>query len=212
MSEAAVRERAIRQHWAEPGSRHDRIIRIAKIALPSAVGVLIAFLAVTPLEQEGEVSFILDKNEVDNAPERMRVEQARYAGEDNKGQKFAIVARRALQQSSVEPVVNIWGMLARLSLANGPLTIVANRGRYNLDEQKVAIQGPVRVAGPDGYRLATRDVLVDLKQRQVTGTDGVSGEMRLGTFQAGRLRADLGERKVILDQGARLKIVQGAVR
>jgi lipopolysaccharide export system protein LptC len=36
--------------------------------------------------------------------------------------------------------------------------------------------------------------------------------MRLGQFQAGQLRADLGERKVVLDGGARLKIVQGAVR
>jgi hypothetical protein len=36
--------------------------------------------------------------------------------------------------------------------------------------------------------------------------------MRLGQFQAGRLRADLGERTVNLDGGTRLKIVQGAVR
>jgi lipopolysaccharide export system protein LptC len=36
--------------------------------------------------------------------------------------------------------------------------------------------------------------------------------MRLGTFSAGRLAADLGERTITLDHGARLKIVQGAVR
>jgi hypothetical protein len=36
--------------------------------------------------------------------------------------------------------------------------------------------------------------------------------MRLGQIAAGRLRADLGERTIVLDQGARLKIVQGAVR
>jgi lipopolysaccharide export system protein LptC len=36
--------------------------------------------------------------------------------------------------------------------------------------------------------------------------------MRLGRFQAGQLRADLGERKVMLEGGVRLKIVQGAVR
>jgi len=36
--------------------------------------------------------------------------------------------------------------------------------------------------------------------------------MRLGEFQAGQLQADLGTRTVVLDHGARLKIVQGAVR
>ena len=212
MSEAASSERAFKQNWAVPGSRHDRLIRFAKIALPSAVGVLIAFLALAPLDREGDVSFILDKNKVDNAPERMRVEEARYTGEDNKGQPFQIVAQRALQQTSDVPVVDIWGMMARLGLSQGPLSIAANKARYDLDQQKVMVQGPVRVSGPDGYQLATRDVLVDLKSRNLSSNGGVSGRMELGEFQAGRLRADLGERTVVLDGGARLKIVQGAVR
>ncbi|HET7709680.1 MAG TPA: LPS export ABC transporter periplasmic protein LptC [Sphingomicrobium sp.] len=212
MSEAATRERAFKQDWAVPGSRHDRLVRLAKVALPSAVGVLIAFLALAPLDREGDVSFILDKNQVDNAPERMRVEEARYVGEDNKGQPFQIVARRALQQTSDVPVVDIWGMMARLGLAQGPLSIAANKARYDLDEQKVMVQGPVRVSGPDGYSLATRDVLVDLKNRNLSSDGGVSGRIELGEFQAGRLRADLGERTVVLDEGARLKITQGAVR
>ena len=45
MSEAALRGREVKQQWAVPGSRHDRLIRIAKVALPAGVGVLIAFLA-----------------------------------------------------------------------------------------------------------------------------------------------------------------------
>ena len=212
MSEAASSERAFKQNWAVPGSRHDRLIRFAKIALPSAVGVLIAFLALAPLDREGDVSFILDKNKVANSPERMRVEEARYVGEDNEGQKFQIVAQRALQQTSDVPIVDIWGMMARLGLRQGPLSITADKARYDLDAQRVQVQGPVRVAGPDGYQLATRDVLVDLKNRNLTSDGGVSGRMELGEFQAGRLSADLGERTVVLDKGARLKIVQGAVR
>ncbi|MFP5329908.1 MAG: LPS export ABC transporter periplasmic protein LptC [Alphaproteobacteria bacterium] len=212
MSEAAIREREIKQHWAVPGSRHDRIVRIAKVALPAAVGVLIAFLALAPLDDRGDVSFILDKNKVDNAPERMRVDVARYVGEDDRGRPFAITARSAVQRSSDIPVVDISGMMARLMLPQGPASIVANFARYNLDEQMVQVVGPVRVTGPEGYRLDTSDVTVDLKQRTVTGSGGVRGQMRLGRFEAGRLRADIGERTIVLDQGARLKIVQGAVR
>jgi lipopolysaccharide export system protein LptC len=212
MGEAASRDRAVRQRWAVPGSFHDRVIKFAKVALPSAVGVLIALLAMAPLDKEGDVSFILDKNKVDNAPERMRVESARYVGEDNRGQKFEITAQAALQRSSDEPIVDIRGMLARLGLAQGPLTVAANHGRYDLDAQEVAVDGPVRVIGPDGYRLATRDVLVDFRERKVSSDHGVSGSMRLGSFTAGRMRADLGTRTIVLDGGTRLKIVQGAVR
>jgi lipopolysaccharide export system protein LptC len=212
MSEAATRKREVKQRWAVPGSAHDRLVRWTKVVLPSAVGVLIAILVFAPLDKKGDVSFILDKKKVENAPERMRVESARYVGTDNKGQQFVMTANRAIQRSSDVPLVDIRGLFAQLGLAKGPLKIAANQGRYDLDTQKVAIDGPVHVAGPDGYRLATRDVLVDLKQRQLASNGPVSGQMRLGQFQAGQLRADLGERKVVLDGGARLKIVQGTVR
>jgi lipopolysaccharide export system protein LptC len=212
MSEAATRDRASRQHWAVPGSRHDKLIRFAKIALPSSVGILVAFLALAPLDRSGDVSFILDKTKVENAPERMRVESARYVGEDDKGQKFALTAERAIQQSSDTPVVNIWGMLARLGLAQGPVLIQANKGRYNLDAQTIAIDGPVKVNGPDDYRIQTRDLTVNMKNRQALSDGPVEGSLSLGQFRADRLRADLEQRTIVLEGGARLKIVQGAVR
>jgi lipopolysaccharide export system protein LptC len=212
MSEAALRERQDRQHWAVPGSRHDRLVRLAKIALPSSVGVLIAFLALAPLDRSGDISFILDKKKVENAPERMRLESARYVGEDNKGQKFLIRAERAVQPSSDVPIVDIWGMLARLGLSQGPVLIGADKGRYNIEAHTVAIDGPVRVTGPDDYRLQTRDLNVNLKNRIAVSDGPIEGSMRLGQFRADRLRADLGERRVVLEGRARLKIVQGAVR
>ena len=212
MSEAAAQDRAVKQRWAVPGSVHDRLVRWTKIVLPSAVGVLVAVLAVAPLEKKGDVSFILDKKKVQNAQERMRIESPRYVGSDNKGQKFQIAANRALQRSSDVPIVDIQGMFAQLALEQGPLLIGANNARYNLDTQQVAIDGPVRVSGADGYRLATSDVTVDLKERRLASAGPVAGQMRLGQFQAGQLKADLGSRTVVLDGGARLKIVQGGVR
>jgi lipopolysaccharide export system protein LptC len=212
MSDAAVRGRAVKQRWAVPGSVHDQLVHWTKIVLPSAVGILIAVLALAPLEKKGDVSFILDKKKVQSAQEHLRVEAARYVGSDNKGQKFEIAANNALQRSSDVPIVDISGMSAQLGLEQGPLLIGANNARYNLDTQKVAIDGPVRVSGADGYRLATRDVLVDLKQRKLASSGPVAGQMRLGQFQAGQLKADLGSRTVVLDGGARLKIVQGGVR
>ena len=210
MADTAASRR--KQRWAVPGSTHDRLVRLSRIALPSAAGVLIAILALAPLSKKGDVSFILDKKKVENAHERMRVESAQYVGTDDKGQKFLLVANNAVQPSSDVPIVNINGVRAQLDQPQGPLLIGANKGRYNLDTQKIAIDGPVRVTGGDGYNLATRDVTVDMKQRQLQSAGTVSGSMRLGQFQAGQLKADLRTRTVVLDGGARLKIEQGTVR
>ena len=212
MSVAADRRQERKRHWAEPGSRHDAVVKVTKFGLPVIIVVLVLMLAIAPFERRGDVSFILDKNKVAEAKERMRVERARYVGEDNKGQKFEIIADRAVQQSSNVPVVMIEGINARLNLSRGPLSIAALRGRYDLEGEEVTVDGPVRVVGPDGYRLATRDVQVDLDKRTMQSRGPVNGAMTLGQFQAGQLSADLDERTVRLERGVRLKIYQGAVR
>ncbi|UUR07211.1 LPS export ABC transporter periplasmic protein LptC [Sphingomonas glaciei] len=241
MSEAANLQREKAQHWAEPGSRHDKLVGTLKIALPSAVGVVAAIFLMLPLTEDQEVSFILDKKDVGRAEERMKIEAARYSGTDDKGQPFVLNADRAVQQTSNVPIVDISGVRARLGLAQGPATIQALQGRYNLDQQQVAVSGPVRVSGPEGEQLLTRDVLIDLKSRQVRSTGqiggrmpvgtfnanslsadlgtrqvalngAVTGRLALGTFSAARMRADLNSRVVVLDGGARLKITPGTVR
>ena len=70
----------------------------------------------------------------------------------------------------------------------------------------------MRVSGPDGYRLATRDVGVDLKNRTLASRGKVVGDMRLGRFEAGRMTANLETREVVLTDRVRLNIRQGAIR
>lgn len=212
MSDAATRERAIKRHWAEPGSRHDKVVRLTKLGLPVLIGGLAVLLLVAPFDKQGDTSFILDKNKVDEAEERMRVEAARYTGEDKEGRPFLIVADRAIQQTSDVPIVMIEGMQARLDLTDGPLDIKALRGMYDLDGEKVEINGPVKVVGPDNYSLAANDVMVDLNRRTMHSNKPVTGTMKLGDFRAGSMTADLDQRVVRLDGGVRLKITQGAVR
>ena len=91
------------------------------------------------------------------------------------------------------PIVDIEGMFAQLALANGPLMIPANQGRYDLDAQKVDVNGPVRVVGPDGYRLETRDVR-SISSPAAGELGSGRRQMRLGQFQAGRSRPISGTR------------------
>lgn len=212
MADETEQDRAKRPRWAEPGSGHDRLVRLTKIALPSAVGILIAILALAPLQKKGDVSFILDKKKVQSAPERMRVEAAHYTGTDEKGQQFVMTANRAIQPSSDTPIVDISGMFARLNQTKGPMLIAADKGRYNLDTQRVAIDGPVKVTGSDGFRLNTSNVVVDLSKQQLASQGPAEGGTSLGAFRADHISADLTNHRVVLEGGARLKIVQGVVR
>lgn len=212
MSELADRERVIRRGWALPGGFHDRLIRLLKIALPAAIGVVLAFLAFAPLEEKQEVSFLLDKSKVEHAEERMKVEAAQYRGIDGRGRPFLLTAGSALQQSSTDPVVDIRDMSAQLLLDDGPARLRALRARYNMETDRVTVVGPLLFAAADGYRMQTSDVTVDLRQRTLASRGPVQGQMPLGRFSAGRLEADLPARRVVLSGRARVHIVQGGVR
>lgn len=170
------------------------------------VGVLAALLVMAPLTRGGDVSFVLDRNKVAMAHERLRVQAATYRGQDAKGQPFTLNAGSAVQKSQAEPVVRLERLAADLTLPDGPATIHADRGRYDMARERVAMDGPVRVLAPRGYRLDTSDATLDLKARRVQSGGAATGTVPQGVFSADRMTADLATRDVRLDGHARLRI------
>jgi lipopolysaccharide export system protein LptC len=212
MSELAEDRRKAKRGWAAPGGLHDWLMRFLKVVLPAGVGLLLAYLLLSPLSKEKEISFLLDKNKVDTARERLKTQKAEYRGLDDQGRAFSIQAAQAVQAKSSDPVVDIGGMSARIQLEEGPATITADRARYNMDTQKVDVLGPILFTAADGYRLETRDVALDLNKHTAVSGGGVEGRMRLGRFTAGGMTVDLPQRRVVLTGRPRLHIEQGAIR
>lgn len=211
MSELAERERLVKRGWAIPGAAHDRVVTALKIGLPALIGVVLAFLVFAPLEEKQEISFLLDKNKVEQAEERMTVRAAQYRGLDNRGRPFVLNAQQALQQNG-RSVVEIADMNAEMQLENGPARIQAGRARYDMNAERVQVSGPVLLTGADGYRMETRDVNVNLRERRMASDGAVEGSMPLGTFSGGRIEVDVPSRTVVLTGRPRLHIVQGAIR
>ncbi|MEZ5680807.1 MAG: LPS export ABC transporter periplasmic protein LptC [Erythrobacter sp.] len=201
-----------RQHWAEPGGTHDRLVAFLARALPMAVGVLAALMVITPLSPRGEVSFLLDRNKVAVISERLRVDNALYRGEDNDGRPFSLTAGEAVQRSSAEGIVRMNDLVARILLNDGPARLTASDGQYDLDQSTVAVNGPVRMQAADGYRMVARGVSVDLEAKKLVGAGGVEGAIPAGTFSANRLTADMSARTITLSGNARLRMEPGKLR
>ncbi|MDG5751777.1 LPS export ABC transporter periplasmic protein LptC [Qipengyuania sp. XHP0211] len=204
--------RGRRQDWAEPGGSHDKLVGFLAKALPMAVGVLAAFMVITPLSPRGEISFLLDRDKVAVIDERLRVDNALYRGEDNDGRPFSLTAGEAVQRSSAEGIVRMNDLVARLLLNDGPARVSANGGQYELDDQIVSVNGPLLMVAADGYRMVARGVSVNLAEKTVTGEGGVEGAIPAGTFSGNRLDADLEARTISLSGNARLRMVPGELR
>ena len=204
MSESADLIRDKRQHWAAPGGWHDRKVRFLAVWLPGAVGVVLAAMIIGPLFARREISFLLDRNKVALTQERLRVSNAMYRGIDGQGRPFTVTADNAVQASIKEPVVKMDKLAARLRMSDGPAELIAQNGAYNYQAETVSVAGPVVFTAADGYRIITQNVSIDLKQRRIGGTGGVSGSVPAGTFRADRVSADLEQRIVTLDGNVRL--------
>ena len=204
--------RSARQHFAAPGGSHDRLVAFLAKALPMAVGVIAALMIITPLSPRGEVSFLLDRNKVAVIDERLSVDNAMYRGQDHRGRPFSLTAGKAVQRSSAEGVVRMNDLVARILLNDGPAQLGAQAGAYSLDNDIVRVFGPVRLTAADGYDMVARGVSINLNQRTMFGSGGISGAIPAGTFSADRLEADLTERTIVLDGNARLRMVPGQLR
>ncbi len=166
MSVLAEQQRSRRQHFAAPGGSHDRLIRLLRVLLPAIVGMLVAILAFSPFTENRELSFLLAKDAVDVAPERMRVSEALYRGEDSKGQPFSIRAGSAIQKSSKDPLLQMRDLSASLFLDGSRASILAGQGAYDLDKEVMRIDGPLTFDSGGDYRAsASSDTRFDMVRK-----------------------------------------------
>lgn len=212
MSELADRERSKRQHWAAPHGKHDKLVRSLRVILPSIIGVLVAILAFSPFNQSNEVSFVLAKENVEMAKERMRLDSALYRGEDNKGRPFSLSAGSAVQKSSTEPFLRMSDLSGRLLMDDGPAALVARQGVYDLGKETMRVEGPLSFSAADGYNMIASNVEFALKTKTLESFGPVSGSTKVGTFRANKMTADMNSRVVRLEGGVHLRIDQNAVK
>ncbi len=241
MSELAERQRTKRQIRAAPGGRHDRLVRLLRVLLPSIIGALLAILAFSPFSSSRELSFVLDKKQVNFAKERMRITNALYRGEDGKGRPFSLSAGSAVQKSSAEPVIKMSALSGRMMMEDGPASVLAGNGQYDMRKESIRVIGPMSLSAANGYALrasnvelamktqilrslgevsltsndyqvSANNVEVNLPGRRLQSFGPVRGSTKIGSFSANKLQADLNARTVTLSGGAHLRIDQNAIR
>jgi lipopolysaccharide export system protein LptC len=211
-TERAEALRSKRQDFAAPGGSHDKLIGFLARALPMGVGVVAALMIITPLSPRGEVSFLLDRNQVSIIEERLSVDNAMYRGRDDSGRPFSITAGEAVQRSSAEGKVRLDDLLAQLLLEDGPAQLSADGGVYDIESEVVDVEGTMRVRTADGYAITASGVQFNLETRTMTGSNGVEGAVPAGTFSANAMSGDLDKRIISLDGNARLTMVPGELR
>ncbi len=197
-----------RQRAALPGSGHDKRMHALKFLLPLAAFAVGMTIMIWPLLNVQEFSFLLAKDQVKVANERLRVSRAEYRGKTSAGEAFAISASSAVQRSSAVPVVELTALAAHLAGRDGPADVWAPSGRYFIEDDRLEVAGPVKMRSDGGYTLDASTVFVDLRRRRVSTKDAVRGRLPMGNFRADRMSGDLSGKRVTLIGKVHLRINQ----
>lgn len=181
-----------------PGSFHDYLVKTLRVIFPMIIVALVTFLILTPLTVSDELSFVLDKDQVDMAPERLKVTDALYRGEDGQGRPFSLKAGSAVQKSSDVPVLEMEDFVGRIIFNSGPAILSGNRGSYDLDTEILRVNGPLSYESQAGNEFTASNVAIQLRDQSFESFDRVTGKTNFGTFNANRIEGALGNRKITL--------------
>ncbi len=192
-----------------PGSGRDRLIRLAKVGFPLAAAGLLSALVLLPLSATRELSFLVSKDSAAPAGERMRLMKASYRGTTARGEPFELLAESAVQATSEVPVVRLSGLFARIDQAEGPATVTAPSGFYDLSRDRITVNGPIEVRSARGFSVDSQSVTVDLGANRIVSRAPVSGQLPMGHFSAERFEADLAGRRLVMEGGVKLRIAGG---
>jgi lipopolysaccharide export system protein LptC len=195
-----------RQLAALPGGRQDHLVAVLRWLLPALAFALLAVIVIWPLSSGQEFSFLLAKDKVAMSPDRMRIDQALYRGQTADRQKFEIRAAGAVQRTSAVPIVELTKLSAYIAQTQGPATVSAPSGRYDLDKNLLEVDGPLTVLSAAGYSLTSGKISVSLTDRTIASDQPVSGVLPIGKFSGDRLRADAAGRVVVISGHVRMHI------
>ncbi len=181
--------------------RRSRLIHFFRRALPAAIVVVAATLLIWVVGKSiwsGMTGLNADAAEI-------RVTNARFYGQDDRGRSFVIGAKEAVREGAASEIVTLLGPSLRLNNAsNKPTVATATRGAYDQRSQKVQLSGGVRVEDVgSGYRFQTERTTIDTEAGIITGDSPVKGAGPLGQISASSY--------AITDEGTRMTF-KGNVR
>jgi lipopolysaccharide export system protein LptC len=175
-----------------------RLVRGAKWVLLLAVVGLAVLVAVWSRVNLEFVQIRLSDSEL--APEEidsMSMENARFAGIDERDRKYTVTADLAKQSPEDPDAVNLDHPRAEISLRTGEwVEVVADRGRLQRSAKLLDLGGAITVRHSDGFELQTTHARLNIETRTAAGDEPIEGSGPLG-----RIRA---EGFQVLDDGKRI--------
>ncbi|MEM9147734.1 MAG: LPS export ABC transporter periplasmic protein LptC [Pseudomonadota bacterium] len=169
-------------------SRYSRRVRWMKVALPLFALVLVGaiFLVGRGLETQNA---LLSPEELARLSAGLKLERPRFAGRTEAGEPFVLRAVSAEPDGAMPNRIRLGEPDGELTLSDGRLiTGRSDTGTMLRLEERLILDGAVRLDSSDGYRFEADRMIVNMGARRAKSIGPVRGQGPAGTIEAGAMR------------------------
>ncbi len=160
--------------------RRSHLIRLLRILLPAAIGLILGGLAAAMLYNAVTSQPVQPKET--QAP--IRLVHPRLVGRDDRGRAFVLTADSATRDpNEYQRVLLDRPALVMDEQGPDPIRLTAAAGVYNEGSYKLALHGGVRLVDSKGA-FDTATSLFDTKTGEIVGSGPIQGSGSLGEIQA----------------------------
>ena len=183
-----------------------RLIGLLRYLLPATALSLVALVVLWPQligGAGGLIAPIFAYAEIEGA-DVMLMHSPRYVGQTRDDEPYELTAASAYVNPKRPARVHLDRLAAEIAPASQrDLNLVALKGLYNRNAEKLDLDGDIALTTSDGYRFETQSARIDLQKGQVIGEQPIQGFGPAGTLSADRFE--------IHDSGALLRF-EGRVK
>ncbi|MEL6337720.1 MAG: LPS export ABC transporter periplasmic protein LptC [Pseudomonadota bacterium] len=189
--------------------RYSRFVRAAKIVLPIGALLLVASIFFSG-EERGGIEDLLSPEEIARLGAGLRLDRPRFAGTTDGGEPFELSASAALPDGAMPEEIGLEEPRGRLTLREGiVIEVEAEDGTVQRTAETLTLQGTVTITTSDGYRFATQELTLNMRDKDGVAPGAVRGSGPQGELEAGRMtildgQDGLATARVIFEGGVRL--------
>lgn len=160
--------------------RRNRVVGLLRWLVPTAGAALLLVLVVTFLIDSIGQRFGFSNIRIDR--DKLVVETPKLSSVDDDGTLYALSARAAKVASSEASMVDLEGSEFVITpLTGAAMTVKAEAGRFQMDDQLLEVPGIAEVSNTDGLDGTLEAVLADLLNRKMEATGAVNIRLPDGT-------------------------------
>ncbi|NOJ39549.1 LPS export ABC transporter periplasmic protein LptC [Bradyrhizobium sp. WSM 1791] len=174
-------------------SRHSRMVRVLRVAVPAAVLLamagIVAVSVFNPFRITGLSKLPVDMGNLVVSGTKITMETPHLAGFSTDQRPYELWAKAAIQDLSAPDNVELQTLRAKVMMEDkSTVTMDARTGYFDSKQQMLDLRKDIFLQSSTGYEAKLSQAYVDINKGTVTSDEHVDVKLLNGTLTADRLR------------------------